>query len=553
MERIRMSWFDKAKKAASLLAPYLRVDQEDINDTFAEWKKAFNDHLLEKSVKTNNGDIKLFDKVRMTGTEEFAPPFVVKCAVAPYLDLYTGRPKHIGGYKTDHIDVKIIELADKAAELLNVIDLQGLLEKECGNGNSAWLLPYCRYATGQQISALISKMRKWENWYEFGATGRGDIITARGSLMLSETREAIMYLEKKNLLSDYAKLRGTDADVIRDTVLAEFGLDASGKKEYDLGSKKVVVSLAQDLSLVIYDVAENKTVKSIPKKGTDPELVKEAAADFSEMKKNTKKVVKSRNEMLFDDFLSGKTKPAVSWKASYTKNPLLKCVSELIVWNQGKSTFIMTQDGPVDFNGNLYEIDENTEIGVAHPIEMETAVIEAWQKYFTSKGLKQPFSQIWEPVIEKDEIKEDRYKGCLIPFYRFRSQEKHGITIEDYNFHDEIVISFKDCNTNVERIDLHRHEIRNDDNFEITSFSFKDYTRQVNHIVAYLDKISVYDRILKDDISIAMSLKEFTLAQITEFINIALEHNCTNCLAMLMDYKNKTYSSYDPMDEFTLE
>ncbi len=330
-------------------------------------------------------------------------------------------------------------------------------------------------------------------------------------------------------------------------------MDASGKKEYYLGTKTVVVSLAQNLSLSIYDVEADKIVKSIPKRGTDAKLVEQASADLSEMKKNLKKVVKSRNDILFQDFLSGSTRQEKNWIASYTNNPVLRCVAQLIVWNQGADTFIFTKEGVIDCNEQPYEIKEDVEIGVAHPIEMGKAEIEAWQKYFTSHHLKQPFAQIWEPAIEATSIKPDRYADCLIPFYRFSNQAKHGITVEDEDFHNCISIFFDDCDAVVERIDCYRHQINPDDNFEVTSFKFSKYTRQVNHIVAYLDKITIFDRILKDDASIANYLDSFTLAQIMEFIKVASENKCVNCLVVLMDYKNNKFEQYDPMDEFTLD
>lgn len=544
----------KSQKATSLLQPYLGESiTADENDPYSEWRSVYAEHILDKCIKSNNGDKKLFANVKLAGSSELAPAFIVKCAVVPYLMQYTGRQKRIGGYRTDYMPVSIIENADRAADLLDKADLQKLVEKQYAICGPAWLLPLGRIASGARITSLLSEMRRWEEWYTYGASGRSDIITARGALMLSDTRESMMNLDKKGLLEDYARLRNSDADSIRDTVLAEFGLDKDGRKEYDLGSKKIVASLAQDLTLVLYDVAENKIVKSIPKKGTNPELVKIASADFADMKKNTKKVVKGRNDILFGDFLSGKTRSAVSWINSYTRNPLLKKIAELIVWNQGKATFILSDDGAIDCDGNPYEIDQKENIGVAHPLEMEKTEVEAWQKYFTSKGLKQPFSQIWEPVVDNSAIKEDRYAGCMIPFYRFRGQGKHGISVEDYDFHNQIDISFKGCDAFVERIDWHRHEINNDDNFEVQAFGFREYTRQTNHIVAYLDKITVYGRVLKDDTSIATYLDSFTLAQITEFINAAVENQCNNCLAVLMEYKNSKFSEYDPMDEFTLE
>jgi hypothetical protein len=348
-------------------------------------------------------------------------------------------------------------------------------------------------------------------------------------------------------------MHGIDEDVLRDTVLVEFGLDEQGHKSYDLGNTTVVVSLNSDLSLSLFDSVANKVVKSIPKRGAVSELYEAANADFSVLKKDIKKAVKSRNDALFKDFLSGRERDAKSWVTSFTKNPLLHQIAQLLVWSQGKDTFTLTSDAAIDCTGAAYKINENVPIKVAHPIEMSKAALEAWQKYFTSHGLKQPFAQIWEPVINPEAIKEDRYKGCMIPYFRFRGQEKHGIVVEDYNFHDEIYITFDDCDADVERIDWKRHSIDNNDRFEIKSFKFREFNRQVNHIVAYLDKVAVYDRILKDDSSIVDILDCFTLAQLTEFIDLAIKNNCTNCLAILLDYKSKKFVQYDPMDIFTLE
>ena len=140
----------------------------------------------------------------------------------------------------------------------------------------------------------------------------------------------------------------------------------------------------------------------------------------------------------------------------------------------------------------------------------------------------------------------------MIPYYRFRSMEKHGIQVDDCDFHNDINIYFEDCEAWVERIDWQRHQIDNDDRFEVQDFSFKKYTRQVNHIVAYLDRITIYDRIRNDDTSIGAILPNFTLAQILEFIKIASENNCINVTLLLLDYKHEHFADFDPMDEFVL-
>ena len=94
--------------------------------------------------------------------------------------------------------------------------------------------------------------------------------------------------------------------------------------------------------------------------------------------------------------------------------------------------------------------------------------------------------------------------------------------------------------------------IYNDDRFEVVSFKFSQYTRQVNHIVAYLDRITVYAGILKDDVSIEAFLPGFTLVQIDDFIELSTENNCPNVTALLLNYKSEHFSDFDPQGEFTL-
>jgi hypothetical protein len=92
------------------------------------------------------------------------------------------------------------------------------------------------------------------------------------------------------------------------------------------------------------------------------------------------------------------------------------------------------------------------------------------------------------------------------------------------------------------------------DNFEIASIKIKRESRVANHLLAYFDKITIYGRVLNDETDmIAEFLPSFTLAQVTDFIKAANENNCNNSLAVLMDYKNKTYADVDPLDSFVLD
>ena len=553
---------NKAKKASDIVKNIVVSDPSDIKgDTPIEQfcNQKFEEYLLDKSLKKAGLStfLKNNNKVMYADTGKAVPDKVLKCVIAPYLDVMTERPKHIEGYKKDYLGTKILADSDHVAATFektsfnefidDMYKYSGLLD------NVQRMLPLCRYGNSKLIKDVLSLMNNWKNWNWYGRSGRSAIIVARGALMLSDTREAMLYIEKCKLLDYYARIRGTDADTVRDTQLADFGLDANGKKEFDLGNKTIIASVGKELDLTLYDTAEKKFVKSVPKRGADPDKYDAAAAAVKEMKSNLKKVVKSRNDKLFDDFLSGKGIAPEKWQMTYTNNPVLHRVAELIVWSQKGKTFIMTESGTVDASGNKYDLDAKGKVVVAHPLEMSDVEIQQWQRYFLSESLKQPFEQIWESKIDLSTVKPDRYKGQKIPYYRFVGQEKIGITVYDYDFHNEIDISIDSCDTTINRLDWARHQISMNDSFEIESIHPRN-TRKANHIIYYFDKITVYGAVAGDNVELVSNLlPTFNIAQITQFISIAIENNANNCTALLLDYKNKNFADYSNMEQFTLD
>ena len=451
-------------------------------------------------------------------------------------------------------------LCPEAAEVIAQLDsdkLQKALQKLAGttlgikarNKKMYTAYPICRYADETTMAALTKQASEWRS--QVSGNDAPTLLTFRKACLYSETRAAMLFADRFGDLDQYAEIRGTDADTIRDKYLSDVGLDEKGGKAYDLGNQTVTVRLQKDLSFLV-ELPTGKTAKSLPKKGADAEKFAVANADFSELKKSVKKIAKNRVNILFADFLSGRARPADAWKESTLNNPLLRQVAGLLVWAQDGKTFTLTDAGAITANGNAYAIGD-AEIVPAHPMDMSQTDLDAWQKYFTANGIRQPFEQIWEPVVDAISVTEDRYKDCMIPYHRFAGQKKHGIHVEDADFHNSIYIYFDDCKADVKRIDQMRHAIEMDHRFEVRSISFEKFTRKVNHIIAYLDRATIVERIKKDDVGIAAFLPSFTLAQITEFIKVAAENNCTNVTALLLDYKNQHFADFDPMEEFSLD
>lgn len=557
---------NKSKKMVSALAPFvsdsvggeLNVKKEYKNDLEEFCDKNYEKHEFERIMKNAGLNGKDFEEsgVKYSDRDEEVSAFILECAILPYIGQLVEKPREIGFYKTDYSKFAILENSDVIASKFEKISFETFIDnisKKAGAYDKPQIwIPVCRFGTENQVKALISRMRDWTDWYSCGPNGRKGIIICRGAIMLSDTREAMMYAEKCKCLDYYARLRGMTGDAIRDTKLADFGFNAEGKKKYDLGNTIIEASVGDDLSIILFDTITSKIVKSLPKKGSDIAKYEACSADYSELRGNLRKVVKARNDILFECFLSGKQFDSSSWIIAYTKNPVLNKVAKLLVWAQGKHTFTLDDTGVIDSFGNTYIINPSEKIVVAHPLEMDDADIFRWQKYFTDRGLKQPFEQIWEPK-KRGEIRDNRYLGCMIPYYRFLHQEKHGITVEDYDYHNQIEIHIKDCDANIERIDWKRHQIDVKDRFEIKSFSVKSLNRRTNHIICYLDKCTIFGRIEQDDDSSIQNIEGYTAAQIDSFLKFAIEKGSTKCIAAFLNYKNEHFKDLAALDAYTLD
>ena len=369
---------------------------------------------------------------------------------------------------------------------------------------------------------------------------------AEKRILESNDKEAMLYFEKQSRLEEYAAFHHTDADTLRDSILSDFGLDETGCKSWPLAGSFVTARMEKNLSITLLD-ANGKVLKSVPKKGADPAEFDTAKKELAQLKKDIASAAKLRNNRLLADFLEARPRSAESWKATYLKNPLLKALAKLVVWQQGDTTFILDADGtPIDAAGKEITLGDG-EILLAHPMEMGAELTRTWQAYFLSRHLSQPFAQVWEPVLDGSAITPDRYAGATIPQYMLMNKDLHGITMEGQS-----KLKLRDCTANLKLIQGHHDWVNNE--FEITDFRFEKFTRAVNHIAAHFDKGTVQGRLLKDDASAAQWLDYFTLAQITDFIaRVTEKGDCPNSTAALLEYKQAKYPDTDPFADFVLE
>ncbi len=446
--------------------------------------------------------------------------------------------------------------ADAAAAMMSYDSLCEAMAAVSGNLDGPtypFILPMlCRYGNADQIRTLTNRYKSWGDWHRYGQKGRTAQSVLLKSLPLSDTREAIVWLYKNSDLKQYASMRNMSVSDVYDKYLCDLGLDETGKRIIDLGATTIKLTLTKTLGISLWDTSKKKAVKSIPKEGIDPAVQKKAADELADIRQNLKEARKIKNRDLFARYIDAQSDSPERWRESYLKNPFLRKLAQLLIWEQDGRTFTLTETSLIDSSEQTFSLT-GTPVKLAHPMEMKKADTEAWQRYFTKHGLKQPFLQIWEPVRQQSDIRENRYRGCWINPMYLKNQRRRGIEAEWYDkyYYGSKYVRIEGFEVNARDAQLQEDDER--EFLEIASIRPVRWNRRTNMVIAFLDRITVRGRISKDDLSVMEIMDGFTLAQITEFIAAAQEAKAVNVLAALLEYKNAHFADFDPMAEFTLE
>lgn len=477
-----------------------------------------------------------FEGVCFADTGETASAFAVMCALAPYVK-QNGTPE-------------FLEEADKIAASLKRFQLEEAIERaaECCDlvANPAMLRPISRYGSGKEISKLISKIRKWDKQ---PGKERKAAQSARDALLLSDTREALLYIDKIQWLDSYAKIRGVTAQELRDWVLLDFGFDKDDVKRLDLGSTVIEIRIDSRLNFQLYDTVAGKTVKSLPKRNADPEMYAACSAELKDLKNNAKKVLKEQAKHLQRAYIE-KTEMDVSyWKSLYLDNPVLGALARLLLWQwegEGEPVrFLLTPDKNVlGCTGAQTGIGDTGRICLAHPMELPPEELEQWRVLLGEMKLPQPFTQVFEPVYDIPENAiPDRYKGMEMPLFVLKNLEKEGFTLErEWNSMEitgnAVYVYYKSD----EVPESEYGYVPIDSIVSLGRLFVKETGRGLNHDLYALDTALLGNRVRENDLkALETFAPAITAGNIRKLIDIAIETQSLDCQSWLMNYQNEHF------------
>ncbi len=261
---------------------------------------------------------------------------------------------------------------------------------------------------------------------------------------------------------------------LADSVIPDFGFDGLFK-EFDANNEQYRAYISNDFKLAFLD-EDNKNLKALPK-GTSAALKDE----FKEIGKEIRDIVKSQSSRLEQYLVIQRRWTTDKWEGLFLTNPVMFIYAVRLIWGifDDKGTLISVfrcqedqsltdaEGNEIDFNelkiknselkiaentpntegsflelkvknsefqdGRLLQITNNLitnnrlQIGIVHPISLDTETIDFWKNDLLDNGVEPIFPQLNRRVIalepmDKSVKMSDAFDGVEIGGYTFLSR-----------------------------------------------------------------------------------------------------------------------------------
>ena len=167
---------------------------------------------------------------------------------------------------------------------------------------------------------------------------------------------------------------GITREELADRIVPDLGFDENRCRIFDFGARQFKVFISPALELEIYE--GEKQLKNLPKPGAkdDPEKAAQAVKDFKEMKKQMKAAVQTQQARLEYALLCDRKWTAEDWRALFVQKAVMHCFAIGLIWgiyedDKLVQSFRYMEDGSFNTaDEDEYELPENAEIGLVHPM-----------------------------------------------------------------------------------------------------------------------------------------------------------------------------------------
>jgi hypothetical protein len=280
-----------------------------------------------------------------------------------------------------------------------------------------WVVPGAALLGGDACAALLGAHLRGEN-YDLRCTGEVGV----DALLEMGTRGALLelaHLARKcptsfrgelahKALQDIAALQGLTPDQLQDRILPDCGLDARGRRSFDYGPRQFELVLDEYLTPLLR-TSDGRRLTSLPKPTSKDDAARatEARQAWKIAKGQIQQTARSLAARFEAAMVSGETWSATEFNDNFRHHPLARHVVRRLLWTNaapdgGATTYFRVAEDDTLANSDDAPIElANTGIAVrpVHPLDLESSLLETWQRLFAEYQIVSPFPQLDRQVF----------------------------------------------------------------------------------------------------------------------------------------------------------
>ena len=284
--------------------------------------------------------------------------------------------------------------------------------------------------------------------YEIYTTTKKRDIKKEASKIIDEV------LEKMNISYSEFKLK----------CMPNLGFNSKGEREFNKDYKLILNS---DYSLSLFDIKNDKILKSMPKK-----INEDLKEEIQNLEKEIHKFMRANSYLLSIILIDGEIYSYDLFREYFIDNILMNKFVSTLIWNlYDKNKKIITtfrylgKDKYIDSENKEIKIDADSFVGLASPVEMDDKTINKWIKHIKDYQLLQPLEQLKLVKLNKNSLQKEVKKlstiegtyGAFKDFakrYEMYAHDKFGETYTFQSNDDDIFSISADIDEDIEHDDI---------------------------------------------------------------------------------------------------
>ncbi|MGA4669193.1 DUF4132 domain-containing protein [Propionibacteriaceae bacterium Y1923] len=203
------------------------------------------------------------------------------------------------------------------------------------------------------------------------------------------------------------------------------GFDSRGQLVVDYGPRQFQVMPSSDGKLAIRELVDGvatgprRTTLPAPRKADDPDLVAAAKAQVADSRRRVQAVLKDQRDVYRKALGSQERWGPGEVERQVLGHPVLRPLLAGVVWtlhgdrDEVVAAFRFDEEGrPVDQADEPVQVGDQP-VGMAHPVDLDPALVREWQQVLSDYELSVPFRQLDYPigVLPPDQGDEFNLRG----------------------------------------------------------------------------------------------------------------------------------------------